>query len=492
MTDLPELLPAPLRAALLAVSAGDAVVVGGYVRDQLLGRSSADLDLTVSGNPAPIARQLAARLGGVAFALGADHAIHRVTLRTPVESVRHLDIATRRGTVAADLARRDFTVNALGWSVGETALIDPLGGLADLHAGRLRLASDGAVRDDPLRALRAVRFVATLGFTLDEPSAAIIRRDAGLLPQAAGERQRDELVKVLDTPVAGAMLRLADGLGLIDVLFPESIAAKGCIQPKEHYYDVFDHLVETVAVLDMVLHEPPETEPQAARHRLLWAVLPGAEALRFRYTEQAAEGRTYRALLKLTGFLHDISKPETKAMIGGRIRFFGHDDRGAQQAAAILERLRFTSRETRLVELLIKEHMRPGQLAAKHQLPSRRALYRFYRDLGEAAPDLLLLNLADHAAARGPLLSDEAWAGHAGYIRWLLEQRAPEQGIADPPKLLTGHDLLRELALPAGPLIGVILEAVREAQAGGRITTRDGALRLARRLAQAAQQPAGA
>ncbi len=480
------LLPESIHTALTdAAGENELVVVGGYVRDRLLGRASADVDVAVAGEPAAVARRIAARLGAAAFSLGADHTIHRVTLRAPVAGIQHVDVARLRGDVSADLVRRDFTVNAMAARL-DGALLDPLGGLLDLRTGRLRLASETAVQDDPLRALRAVRFCATLGFALDAGSAAVIRRDAALLARSAGERQRDEFVKVLETPVASVMLRLADDLALLDVLFPEIIAAKGCTQPKEHYWDVFDHLIETVAALDLALHSEPEQQDWAARYRRLWQALPGAEALRFRYTEEVGEGRTYRALLKLTGLLHDISKPETKAVIGGRIRFFGHDDLGAKKAAAILERLRFTTRETRMAELLIKEHMRPGKLAAKNSLPTRRAMYRFFRDLGEAAPDLLLLNLADHASARGPLMSDEAWDGHVASIAWLLEQRAPEHGIASPPKLVTGHDIMQEAGVPPGPLVGAILESVREAQASGRVTTREGALRMARRLAAAA------
>ncbi|MFN8556126.1 MAG: HD domain-containing protein [Dehalococcoidia bacterium] len=361
--------------------------------------------------------------------------MYRVTLPGPVDGVRHIDVGALRGAITDDLALRDFTVNAIAARATDGALIDPHRGRDDLAAGVLRLVTADAVRNDPLRALRAVRFAAELGFTLEERSAAIVRRDAPLLARAAGERQRDELARVFETPVAAAMVRLADDLGLLDVVVPELAEGKGCAQPKEHHYDVFDHNVATVDVLDGILHQPDDGEEfRAARFHTVWDGLPDAADLWTRFEAPGPEGRTRRGLLKLVGLLHDVAKPRTKSrQPNGRIRFFGHSEAGAGMAAEILTRLRYTSREIKLAELLITDHLRPGQLANGSRLPTRRALYRFFRDLDDAAPDLLLLNLADHAAARGPAMPAEAWLGHIAYIRWILEQRHGDEALTSPP-----------------------------------------------------------
>jgi poly(A) polymerase len=481
----PITIPASLRAALTRACGGAWYVVGGFVRDALLGRPTADLDLAVAADPAAVARALARLLGGTAFPLGAEHGVFRVALRAPLGGVAYVDVSALQGSIVQDLARRDFTVNALAWQPGTDTLLDPFDGLHDLREGVLRLVRDTAVRDDPLRGLRAVRFAAELGFGVDAFSAAVIRRDAPLLTQTAGERQRDELARVLDTPVAAAMLRLADDLGLLDVLLPELVPAKGCLQPREHVHDVFDHSVETVAVLDGILGPPPADATRAGRFALLWDALPDGATLRARYDEVIAEGRTRRALLKLVGLLHDVAKPRTRTVqANGRVRFFGHAELGARVAAAVLERLRYTAREARLAELLIAEHLRPGQLSSGHALPTRRALYRFFRDLGDAVPDLLLLNLADHAAARGAAMPDEAWAGHVASIAWMLQRRRQDETLARPPRLVTGHDLMAALSLPPGPEIGRLLRAVEEQAAVGTVRTRAQALRLARRLAR--------
>lgn len=486
MTSLPALSPGLVTAIERATGDVPVYAVGGFVRDAVLGRVSPDLDVATAAAPERTARRLASTLGGACFPLGAEHGVYRVTLKESTRGVGQIDVAALRGSLEEDLALRDFTINAMAWKIGSEAVIDPHGGLVDLEAGVLRLVADRAVQDDPLRGLRAVRFAAELRFQLDPASAAIIRRDAPLLSRTSGERQRDEFIRVLDTAVAAPMLRLADDLGLLDVLLPELLPSKGCVQPKEHYYDVFEHQVEAVAVLDCVLHEPAPEPVCADRSRVLWEAMPEAEAVRARFDSAAAEGtgRTYRALLKLTALLHDVSKPETRTRhTNGRSHFFGHAELGARKAAAILERLRFTTREIKLVELLIEDHLRPGQLSNGHELPSRRALYRFFRDLGEAVPDLLLLNLADHAAARGPRMEPGHWAGHVAYIHWILEQRSIDETLSRPPRLVTGNDLMSELGLPPGPLLGKLLGALEEAQAVGTVTTREQALRLARKLA---------
>ena len=493
MTALPVLSP-DLTAAIERAAGGVPVyAVGGFVRDALLERASPDLDVATAADPERTARRLASALGGACFPLGAEHGVYRVTLREPVNGARQIDVAALRGTLDEDLTLRDFTINAMAWQIGSETVIDPHGGLVDLGAGVLRLVADRAVQDDPLRGLRAVRFAAELRFEVDPESAAIIRRDAPLLSRTSGERQRDEFVRVLDTAMAAPMLRLADDLGLMDVLLPELIPSKGCVQPKEHYYDVFEHQVEAVAVLDCILHHAPVEPVCAARSAVLWETMPDGAEVRARFDAAAAEGtgRTHRALLKLTALLHDVSKPETRRRhANGRIRFFGHSELGAKKAAGILERLRFTTREIKLVELLIEDHLRPGQLSNGHELPSRRALYRFFRDLGDAAPDLLLLNLADHAAARGPRMEPEHWAGHVAYIHWILEQRSTDEALSHPPRLVTGNDLISELGLPPGPLLGRLLGALEEAQAVGTVTTRPQALKLAGRLAEKEQRAA--
>ena len=477
------LLPAPLDAALRPFAA--LYVVGGYVRDRLLGRATQDLDIAVAAEPRAAANRLGRDLGGHVFALSAEHGIWRVTLPAGIDGIRHIDVAALRGTIDADLRARDFTINALAATPDGATLIDPFAGRADLRDGMLRLVSAEAVRSDPLRALRAVRHTAELGFAVEPASAAIIKRDAPLLVGTAGERQRDELMRAFDTDAARGAIRLMDELGVLDVVLPELADARGCAQPREHYWDVFDHSVETVAVLDCLLGRVPVDAACRDRVGLLRQMWPDADTLDARWDEEVGEGRSRRALLKLVGLLHDVSKPETKSLEpDGRTRFFGHAERGAVRVAEALRRLRFSAREVKIAELLVREHLRPGQLAAPGEVPTLRSLYRFFRDLGECVPDLLLLNLADGAAAAGPRQRPEQWQAHVAYTAWILRQRRERETLVKRKRLVTGHDLMDELGLPPGPALGRLLDALAEAEATGEVTTREAALARARALVE--------
>jgi poly(A) polymerase len=496
----PPFLPPEIGRAVRAAAGDDAYVVGGFVRDRLLGRVTADLDVAVAAAPRAVANRLRRLLGGNIFPLSTEHGVWRLTLPSPIDGIAGIDVVAMRGTIADDLAERDFTINAMAAPPEGEALIDPFGGLADLQAGVVRVVVPGAIAADPLRALRAVRHAAELGFVVDEDTAAIIRRDGALIRTTAYERQRDELMRVFDSDRAAAGVRLLDALGLLDRVLPELTPAKGCSQPKEHYWDVFEHSVETVAVLDcLLLREPAAGNRQTVAHpgpagdqacgrrrQVLRQAWPEEVLDRRRWDGDVSVGRSRRALLKLIGLLHDVSKPETRSVqADGRVRFFGHAERGAAVAAAALQRLRFSAREVRITELLIAEHLRPGQLAAPGEEPTARALYRLYRDLGESVPDLLLLYLADGAAAAGPRQTAAQWRAHAAYTGWILRQAAEREALVRRQRLVTGHDLIAELGLTPGPAMGRILDALAEAEAAGEVTTREGALDRARALAEA-------
>jgi poly(A) polymerase len=476
-------LPPALAAALAtAIEPGsDVYLVGGYVRDRLLGRPARDADLAVAGPPRRVAGRLAVATGGHVFPLSPEHSVWRVTLPAPVLDVEYLDITPLRGDIVADLGERDFTVNAVAASPDGSGVVDPFGGIADLERRRLRLVSAAAIAADPIRALRAVRHAVELGLEIEGATAAQLRRDAALVAGTAGERQRDEVMRAFDTPRAADAVRLMDGLGLLASVLPELEPARTCEQPKEHYWNVFDHSVETVAVLDCLLAVDAAAAACVERRAALVGAWPDWPAARWQ--ERLGENRTRRAVLKLIGLLHDVSKPETRSVErDGRVRFFGHPERGAAVAAEIFRRLRFSAREVKLAEVLVENHLRPGQLAAPGEVPTARALYRLFRELGDDVVDLLALNLADGAAAAGPRQTAAQWRAHVAYTGWILKQRVERTELTQPRRLLTGHDLMAELHLPPGPEIGRLLEALAEAEAVGEVTTRDEALAFARGL----------
>jgi putative nucleotidyltransferase with HDIG domain len=317
-----------------------------------------------------------------------------------------------------------------------------------------------------------------------------MRERAACLDGIAAERQREELVRMLSTGRASWSLRTLDELALLERILPEVAATRGVEQPKEHYWDVFDHSLETVEALDFLLSEhPPEETRWATFWRELWGPLGWLPGGRDHFRREVSEGHPRLALLKLGALLHDVAKPETKTVDSkGRVRFFGHAAAGARVAGDIMERLRFSTRETHLVCLLAEEHLRPGQLGGEGGPPSRRALFRFFRDTGDAALDVLLLSLADHLAARGPRMRVASWRNHVAYVNHVMARRHQEESLVEPPRLLTGHEVMDALGVEPGPEVGRLLRAVEEALGAGEIHTREEALALVRRLAIAPAQ----
>jgi len=455
----------------------DCYVVGGFVRDGLLGRTNSDIDLAVDGEAIAIASEVAKAFDARMVPLDEVNQVARVVF--PQTGYQwHLDFATIRGGIEEDLRLRDFTVNAIAirlcgvkddWSRVE--IIDPLNGCRDLSRMLVRAVSDTSFREDPARLLRAVRLAATLDFSIEPATEALIRRDSGLLSTVAGERLRDELCYILETHRAYQSLCYLDRLSLLAALMPELTSSKGVTQPKEHFWDVFDHSLETVACVERLLREQDSDKQDA-----LIALVPWSPEMAQHFAQESAGGRTRRALLKLAALLHDIGKPATKTIEqSGRMRFLGHAKEGSAMAVQIMERLRFSNREIKMVQLMIEHHLRPGYLLSE-DMPSSRAIYKYFRDTGDVGIDTLFLGLADHLAARGPTLDLDQWRKHAEVTQYILSKWFEEKTTVTPPKLIDGHILIEKLGLSPGPQVGQLLEMVREAQAAGEIQTAEEAI----------------
>jgi putative nucleotidyltransferase with HDIG domain len=490
-------LPAVLRA--VAASAPEPVwAVGGFVRDVLLKRRPYDLDVAVAGDAQARAGSIKAALGGHAFPLDEERGTFRVAL-SPESPVSTIDVATLRGAdIEADLGERDFTANALAAPISEGGLgplVDLFDGQGDLKRRVVRMVSERALADDPLRLLRAVRLAVELDFDVEEATAGAVRRLAPRVAEPAGERVRDEVMRIMASGQAARGVRLLDHLALLEVLLPELTRAKGVAQPERfHHYDVFDHCVEALAVMDWLTGpaQPAGRTPRNMREAYGGAL---SEFGLRGYFEAAVGGQTRLALTKLATLLHDVAKPETKAADEeGRVRFLGHSEAGAKVARAVCRRLRMGNRETRFVALLVEEHLRPAQLS-QSGAPTDRAIFRFFRDLGDAAPACLVLSLADGAAAAGPRLTLSRWQGHLAYIRYVLErargqsQAAGGAGERGKRHFIPGDRLIRALALEPGPEVGRLLLAIDEAVATGDVKSEEEAIDLARDLHN--QGPAG-
>ena len=480
-----------LAGFFAAAPAGTVWVVGGSVRDAILGRPAHDIDLAVAGDAMPAGRAIADLLGG-AFVPIAAHNIARVALpggagAGSADDPRPflIDVAGYYGDIADDLRRRDFTVNAMGipldkWDCDERMdhLLDPCGGLGDIARHILRMTGDAVFEDDPGRLLRGVRLAQQLGFRLEPSTARRIRQDAPLLERVAPERVRDEFLLLLASDGARPLLEILDRLGLLCRIIPELEAARNCDQLRaHHYWDVLGHLLHCV--------EYAEAVTAGHRNNAIYTLAPWTAATDAHFAQYAGDGHTRRTVLKLAALLHDIAKPQTKARhADGRIRFLGHSEQGAEIVQHRLAALRMSGAIRSLTAAMTRHHLRPAQLREQDRMPSRRAIYRYYRDVGPAAVDTLYLSMADYLAARGPELEPERWANYAKMIAVILETGPappPAQGAA-PSTLVDGNDLMNALHLAPGPTVGRLLESLREAEAAGAVASRDEALALAAQL----------
>lgn len=447
----------------------------------MLGRSSRDIDLVVAGDAVEIARDVARDMQARFVLLDQTHQVARVVL-LHAEHRWYIDFTTMRGSIEQDLEQRDFTIDAMALplepfeqGINKVRFIDPLNGIIDLEAKSVKAVNDYIFLEDPLRLLRAIRLAAELNFEIDNVTEDLIARDNGNIMTVSAERIREEIARILQTGNAARSILLMDHSGLLDQIIPELTVCKEVEQPKEHFWNVFDHSMETVAAVERLLLALTQKGD-------LLDSLTYAPDLADRFNEKVGGGLNRQALIKLAALLHDVAKPQTKAIHeNGRMRFLGHAQQGAAIAENILERLRFGTREKSIVCMIIDQHLRPGHLSNASELPTQRAIYRYFRDTSDVGIDTLFLSLADHLATRGPTFEMEGWLRHVEVTQYMLNKWYEEKKIVSPPRLVDGNVLIEKFNLKPGPEIGRLIESVREAQASGEVVSRDEALDFVRK-----------
>ena len=453
-----------------------AYLVGGFVRDWLMGRETTDLDIAVSGDSLAVAQEAAELVDGRYVMLDEDNKVGRVVVAGETQPW-HIDITSYAGDIEHDLLRRDFTVNAMALDLAafvqdDIQLLDPAGGEDDLKQGLLRQVTDRVFDEDPSRLMRAVRLARELNLEIEEVTEQTVRLNCDLVARVPSEKIREELLKVMALPYAGNSLRQMDDLGLLCRIIPEMEQMKGVKQPREHYWDVFDHSIEAVAAVEFLLRESDWVYGRGE----LRSFVPWSEETAKHFKEEIGGGVTRGTLIKIGLMLHDISKPGTKTVDeNGRIRFIGHTKEGAASAVSILERLRFSGKEIRYIETLVYHHLHPAQMS-NEGLASHRAIYRYFRDTDGAGIDVIFLALADYLAVGGPRLDIDEWQMHIEHIQYIMSVHKKQESEIMPLRLITGDDLMKEFNLAPGKDIGRLLTMVREAQAAGEIHTREEAI----------------
>jgi putative nucleotidyltransferase with HDIG domain len=469
-------------------------LVGGAVRDALLGRTSHDLDFVVPQQAVRLAFEVADALGAPAYVLDSERDTGRVVL--PDEGTV-LDFARFRGPdLIADLRDRDFTMNALALPVtaeSPASVIDPCNGQSDLTAQLVRLTHSQAMADDPVRALRALRLALSFGFTMTEETATAVSAAADQLHTVATERIRDELLKLLQTAVPHEAIRQMAGLNLLASILPEVAGLEGVAQSAPHHEPVLAHTMSVLrwlAQLEATL-EAKEAPAEPALATVQAALADYTSQLMAHLERNIDGGLDGRSLLRLAALFHDVGKKETQTIEEGghgqnRIRFIGHDKVGAVLAAKRLRRLSLSNQAVDHVKRIVAGHMRPLLLAnAQGKTPSRRAVYRFYRDTKTAGLDIGLLSLADHLATYDGVGDPAIWLTLVALVGELYRHYFEQyEATIAPRALLNGQELMAALQLKSGPEVGRLLRLIKEAQAAGDITTAEEAIHLARSSSQ--------
>lgn len=465
-------------------NAVEAYLVGGAVRDAFLNRESHDLDVIVASSDISISSKLAEALNGKCISLDAQRNIDRIVFEknTLTVDITYID---NSNPIEHDLIERDFTIDAIAVSLNQpesdtkSRLIDPTDGLADLKNRLIKATSEKVFKSDPIRALRGIRLSVQLGFSIDKNTEEWIRKHSSLLLNVSNERIRDELLKIFASPNISSSLYKLESLNLLSVIMPELDICKDVSQPNEHFYDVFRHSLETPGMLELILSS--NINSSAVK------LVPRFDHMQTFFQQNLADGASRLTFLKFAALLHDIAKPQTKTVeTDGRIRFLGHGNLGAETSQSIMDRLRFSKKASEYVSMIVKHHLRPSQLAPKGIMPSKKAIYRYYRDLGDVSIDTIYLNLSDYMAAKGDKILGSSfdlsdWERHCKVASVILDNKQKD----DPDmylRIVNGYDLMSELGLEPGPFVGKLIDLIGESYAAGEINSRRQAIDFARTL----------
>lgn len=448
-------------------------IVGGYLRDIFLNRKkiNPDIDFCIVKGAINFGRKLAKKLGAGFVVLDKEHGSCRLVKK--IKNAHYtLDFTDFRGQdLREDLLHRDFTINTLALELGEVfadgalaRVIDIRGARRDLKSKTIKLISESAFKEDPLRILRAFSLAAIFGFTIEDGTLRLIKAQRNLLGNVSFERVRDELFKILARGNSFEYVDMLEKMKILPVIMPEIEIMRGVNQGPYHHLDVLKHSFEALRQLEILLRQK--------RHDT---------DINLCLEEVISGSRGRRALMKLGVLLHDIGKPQAKRRKGKKTIFHGHERIGAKISISIARRLKLSNDEVDAMRKMVFWHLRPGYLADNENI-SPRAVFRYFRDAGLEGLSILLISLADQRATRGRLTSKESRLEHEKAVAGLIKEYFRRKKEKKLTRLLTGYDLMREFNLQPSPFLGKILKRLEELQGVGAVKTKEQALLQARKI----------
>lgn len=430
-------------------------LVGGTIRDFLMEKSSCDRDIAIK-NAEIFAKSLAKKLDATLVVLDEENHIYRIVLE---DKTNYLDISELCGeTIEEDLQRRDFTINAIAYDLANNKIIDVVGGINDLNNKVLRQIKDKNFEDDPLRVLRAFRFMAITGFEMSDELKLAIEKYKHLLHKPAKERIMYELMKLFGGDFASKTLLEMDKFGILEEFFPYVKEMKKVPPNTHHHLDLFNHVVESVRNVEE-LYKKSQQEIRNHLNNIDFGGFPRINHL------------------KLATFLHDIGKFSTWTIEeSGRHRFIKHDDIGAKMCKPLLQDLKFSKKQIEYISFMIKNHIYPSNVLAAPDL-SEKVMMRYLRKMENDVIDNILLAKADRLSALGEDITQEMVKenldGLDKLLNFYLEKRETMKPL---PKLLDGNEIMQIKGIKQSPLLGEIINALHEAQLNGDILTKEEAI----------------
>lgn len=444
-------------------------LVGGVLRDTCLKRKKelVDFDFCVEKETLTFVKEFAKSISSKFITLDRSQESFRVVLKKRGKIYTYDFTGMRGETIKEDLALRDFTVNTLTISLSQKKpkLIDYFQARKDIRGKVIRVIRDEVIPQDPLRILRGFSFVANYAFKINAGTLKLMVKHKSLIKGVSKERINEELFKILTSNNSYKVIKVMDELKIIDEFIPEIAEMRGVHQGAYHHLDVWKHSLETLRQFELLFTK------RLVKHKKIVSYL----------NEELAGRRRRIQIIKLACLLHDIGKPRAKKRLKKKTIFHTHEKIGRELTEKIADNLRLSLREKSILMKLIFWHLRPGYLADQVN-PSRRAIYRFFRDTQEEGAAVIVLSLSDWRATRGPLTDARKRKRHEGIMLDLVDKYFADKKKKPLPRLIDGHSIISKFKIPSGPLVGVILQKIKEEQVLGKISTKQEALRKAREI----------
>ena len=434
-------------------------LVGGSIRDKLLGKESFDTDFVVKGqNAVDIAKNFAEKTGRYFLVLDEKFEIARVVDK---DKIHYFDFARcEKDDIFLDLARRDLTINSIALKVfPEEEFIDLFDGQNDIKTKKIKIINEKNLLDDPLRILRIFRFASLLDFDIEKTTLNLAEKHYQLIKNVAPERILAEILKFFEGKNSAKYLVMMKNSGLLYELFEPLKEVKKIPPNSHHHLSLIDHSVETVHQIELGINRLPDFEKE-------------------RLNSFQTNGVKYISLLKIGALLHDVGKPSTWSIEeNGRHRFINHDSIGAELLKPVLKSMKFSKTQIKYITTLVKNHIYPSQLSRENETASQKPIQRMFRKLSDATGDVIVLAMADRLSAQGPAITREMTENNLNALKKYMIMFEEFLKTAKPlPKLLDGNEISEILNIEKGKKLGEIIKELQNAQMSGDVVSKEDAI----------------